>query len=89
LSDIAEAVAIAGFAQSTPQQAQTLEQITQSQRSILAQHNLKQILDLDQRGPAPRATPPLAPQAGPESEEAGDAQASETYQATPPQNGLT
>jgi len=45
LSDIAEAVAAAGFAQSTTDQTQTLEQITQSQRSALAQYNLKQILD--------------------------------------------
>jgi DNA-binding IscR family transcriptional regulator len=85
LSDIAEAVATAGFAQSTPQQAQTLERITQSQRSILAQHNLKQILDLDQQRPAPPATPPSAL----ESEKADDAQASEAYEASPPQDDVT
>ena len=44
LSDIAEAVAAAGFAQSTASQPQRLEQITQAQRSVLAQYNLKQIL---------------------------------------------
>ncbi len=47
LSDIAEAVAAAGFAQSTTGQTQTLEQITQSQRSALAQYSLKQILDVE------------------------------------------
>jgi len=47
LSDIADAVAAAGFAQSTTDQAQTLKQINQSQRSALAQYNLKQILDAD------------------------------------------
>ncbi len=47
LSDIAEAVAAAGFAQSTTDQSQTLEQITQTQRSTLAQCSLKQILDVD------------------------------------------
>ena len=44
LSDIAEAVAAAGFAQSTTQQPDSLQQITQSQRNALAQYNLKQIL---------------------------------------------
>ena len=44
LSDIAEAVAAAGFAQSTTEQPDSLQQITQAQRSALAQHNLKQIL---------------------------------------------
>ena len=47
LSDIAEAVAVAGFAQSTTDQSQTLEQINQSQRSTLAQYSLKQILDVE------------------------------------------
>ena len=47
LSDIAEAVAAAGFAQSTTDQPQTLAQINQSQRSTLAQYNLKQILDVE------------------------------------------
>ncbi len=47
LSDIADAVAAAGFAQSTTDQPQTLEQITQSQRSTLAQYSLKQILNVD------------------------------------------
>ena len=44
LSDIAEAVAAAGFAQSTTEQPDALQQITQAQRNALAQHNLKQIL---------------------------------------------
>jgi len=88
LSDIAGALATAGFAQSTPQQAQALEQITQSQRSMLAQYDLRQILDLNQQSPIPATTPPRAPQLGPESEKASDAQASETYQPSPPQNGV-
>ena len=45
LSDIAEAVATAGLGQSIAQQHQSLEQITQSQRSALAQYTLKQILE--------------------------------------------
>ena len=89
LSDIAEAVATAGFAQSTRQQAQTLEKITQSQRSILAQYNLKQTLDINRQDPVPPATGPLVSQGGAESEKTGDAQASETYGPTPPQNGVT
>jgi len=44
LSDIADAVAAAGFAQSTTQQSQSLAQIANSQRSALAQYNIKQIL---------------------------------------------
>jgi membrane protein len=44
LSDIAEAVAAVGFAQSSAEQPESLEQIAQSQRSALAQYNLKQIL---------------------------------------------
>jgi len=47
LSDIAEAVATAGFAQSTTDQSQTLAQINQSQRNALAQYSLKQILDVE------------------------------------------
>jgi len=47
LSDIAEAVAAVGFAQSTTDQPQTLEQINQSQRSTLAQYSLKQILKVE------------------------------------------
>lgn len=44
LSDIADAVAAAGFAQSTIDQPTSLQQITQIQRSALSQYNLKQIL---------------------------------------------
>ena len=47
LSDIAEAVAAAGFAQSTTDQPQTLAQINQSQRNALAQYSLKQILNVE------------------------------------------
>jgi membrane protein len=48
LSDVADAVAAAGFAQSTPYQPDSLRQIVQSQRSALAQYSLKQILNVDQ-----------------------------------------
>ena len=48
LSDIAEAVAAAGFGQSTTEQSANLEQIAQSQRSVLAQYSLKQILNVEQ-----------------------------------------
>ncbi len=44
LSDIADAVAAAGFAQSTTEQPEALQEITQAQRNALARHNLKQIL---------------------------------------------
>ncbi len=44
LSDIAEAVAAVGFAQSTTERPESLEQIAQSQRDALAQYNIKQIL---------------------------------------------
>jgi len=44
LSDIAEAVAAAGFAQPAANQPDSLQQIAQSQCDILAQYNLKQIL---------------------------------------------
>jgi len=89
LSDVAEALATAGFAQSTHQQAQALEQIAQSQRSALARYSLKQILDLDQRGPGPPTTPQSESQAGLESKKVGDAQSPETYQPSPPQDGET
>jgi membrane protein len=45
LSDIAEAVTAVGFAQSSAEQPESLEQIAQSQRNTLAQYNLKQILE--------------------------------------------
>ena len=48
LSDIAEAVSVAGFAQSTPDQSQVLEQINQTQRNALAQYSLKEILNITQ-----------------------------------------
>jgi membrane protein len=44
LSDIAEAVAAASFAQSTAEQSQTLDQAAQSQRTLLAKYSVKQIL---------------------------------------------
>jgi DNA-binding IscR family transcriptional regulator len=50
LSDIAEAVAAAGFAQSPTNQPAALQQITRSQRDALAQHNLKQLLRPEQDG---------------------------------------
>jgi membrane protein len=45
LSDIAEAVAAAGFAQPTADAPETLRQISQSQRDILSRYNVKQILN--------------------------------------------
>ena len=44
LSDISDALSAVGFAQSTPDQSQTLEQIAQSRRDILTRYSLKQIL---------------------------------------------
>jgi membrane protein len=49
LSDIAAVVAEAGLAQSTPGGPEALEQIAQSQRSVLEKYNLKQILDFEQQ----------------------------------------
>ena len=48
LSDIAEAIAEVGFAQSTTEQPGSLQQIAQSHRNVLGQYNLKQILDVPQ-----------------------------------------
>jgi YihY family inner membrane protein len=53
LSDIVEAVAEAGFAQSTAQWSTSLKQITQSRQSVLARHTLKQILNIEQDATAP------------------------------------
>ncbi len=44
LSDISEAIAEAGFAQSTEDKPKSLQHIAQSQQSALSQYNLKQIL---------------------------------------------
>ena len=44
LSDISEALAGIGFAQSIAEQSTDLQQIAQSQQNVLAQHSLKQIL---------------------------------------------
>jgi len=49
LSDISEAVSKAGFAQSVTEQPESLNQITQSQRNMLAEYNLKQILTSEQK----------------------------------------
>lgn len=45
LSDIADAVATAAFGQPIPQEHGTLDRIARAQRALLAQHNLKEILD--------------------------------------------
>jgi membrane protein len=45
LSEIAEATALAGFAQSTSEWAPSLKKITQSQRRVLARHTLRDILN--------------------------------------------
>jgi hypothetical protein len=52
LSDIAEATAAAGFAQSTTEWSPSQKQIIQSQRRLLARHNLKKTLNLGQDAPA-------------------------------------
>ncbi len=44
LSEIAEAVAAAGFGRPTSGSVGALERITQTQRDALAQYNIKQIL---------------------------------------------
>jgi membrane protein len=46
LSEIAEATAAAGFAQSTKEWAPRLKKITQAQRRVLARHTLKETLNL-------------------------------------------
>ncbi len=46
LSEVAEATAMAGFAQSTAEWSPSLKKITQSQRRVLARHNLKETLNL-------------------------------------------
>jgi membrane protein len=48
LSDITEAIATAEIAQSTTEWPQSLKQIAQSRRDALAQHSLKQILNVEQ-----------------------------------------
>jgi membrane protein len=50
LSAISAAVAEVGFAQSTTEHLTGLEQIAQSQRSVLEQYSLKQILTAEQTG---------------------------------------
>jgi len=50
LSDITAAVAEVGFAQSTTDQPARLEQIARSQRNVLSQYSLKQILKGEQSG---------------------------------------
>jgi len=49
LSDIAAAVAAAGFAQSTREQPESLEQIAQLQRDALGRYSVKQILPDEQQ----------------------------------------
>jgi len=53
LSEIAEAVDTAGLAQSTSEWPATVRQVTQSQRNVLAQHTLKQIVGLDEEAASP------------------------------------
>ncbi|MBN2182938.1 MAG: YihY family inner membrane protein [Sedimentisphaerales bacterium] len=50
LSDISEALADIGFAQSAIEQLPAMQQISQSRRNALAQYSLKQILDIEQNG---------------------------------------
>ena len=53
LSDIAEAAAATGFAQPATDQPDSLQQIAQSQRDILARHTLKEILNPGKEAAAP------------------------------------
>jgi membrane protein len=53
LSDIAEATAAAGFAQSTTEWSPSQKQIIQAQRRLLARHNLKKTLNIEQDSTAP------------------------------------
>ncbi|MFH1719281.1 MAG: YhjD/YihY/BrkB family envelope integrity protein [Planctomycetota bacterium] len=55
LSDIAESVAAAGLAQSTNEWPAAARHITESQRGVLAQHTLKQIVGLDEDTNCPPA----------------------------------
>ena len=48
LSDIAEAVAAAGLAQSATDQPPAMQQIEQAKRNIMAQYNLRQLIDAQQ-----------------------------------------
>ncbi len=48
LDDITQVVAKVGFGQSTTGTTVLLDEIAQSQRNVLAQYNLKQILDIEQ-----------------------------------------
>jgi membrane protein len=50
LSDISAALAEIGFAQTTPDSPEALEQLAQSQRKLLARYNLGQMLDVEQQG---------------------------------------
>ncbi len=47
LSDVAEALAAAGFAQSTEDEPQSIQLIAQNQRNALAQYSLKQVLNIE------------------------------------------
>jgi DNA-binding IscR family transcriptional regulator len=53
LSDITEAAAATGFAQSGADQPDSLQQIAQSQRNILARYTLKEILNPRQETTSP------------------------------------
>jgi membrane protein len=49
LSDIADAVAAAGLAQSAADEPPAMQQIVQSQRNALAQYSLRQIIDVQEK----------------------------------------
>lgn len=50
LSDVAEALAAAGFAQSVEDEPQSLQLIAQNQRNALAQYSLRQVLNIESTG---------------------------------------
>lgn len=62
LSDITDAVAAAGFAQSSPDPGDRLDEIVQSQRAALARYNVKQILRTD--SPKTRTAPQKVTESG-------------------------
>jgi len=77
LSEIADALAAAGFAQATPEHSDKLEQIIDSQRSALAKYTVRQILKI---GPPKTETTRQKP---PETHRADDTNPNDADPPTP------
>jgi len=77
LSEIADALAAAGFAQATPEHSDKLEQIIDSQRSALAKYTVRQILKI---GPPKTETTRQKP---PETHRADDTDPNDADPPTP------